>query len=414
MSQKRRSYAALNHDNPTALRFVFVNRFYWPDEQATAQLLADLAESLAAAGHAVTVVASHPGQSCPRVEIRLGVAVFRVRSTRWSRSGLAGKLIDFVSFYLGALWSLARTARRGDIVVAMTDPPLIGIGAWLVARLRGARVVHWVQDIYPEIAITLTGHRWLGLAKPFRNLAWRASNRCVTLGTDMAATVVAKGVPPDRVSVIPNWAPTGLAPATDAAVLALRESWGLSDKFVLLYSGNLGRVHDLEPLLDLAEQLGPVPRITLVFVGGGPQHASLVAAARNRGLANVRFFPAQPRASLSVALALGDLHIVTLRPGCAAAVFPSKLYGIAAVGRPVLFVGPRQSEIARTIREHGFGVCFQRDETAAVAAAVVALSTAPDQRAKLALAAERFSRSSGDARSAARLWAALAVQVGST
>jgi len=396
------------------VRFVFINRFYWPDEQATAQLLTDLAEALAAAGHSVSVIASRPGRGFPRTESRLGVTVIRVSSTRWTRSGLAGKLIDFASFYLGVLWHLARTARRGDVVVALTDPPLIGIGVGCVGWLKHARVMHWIQDIYPEVAITLSGHRWLGLAKPFRNLAWRAADRCVTLGDDMAATVVANGVPPGRVSVIPNWAPVGLGPATDADILALRTAWGISDKFVLLYSGNLGRVHDLDPLLDLAEQLRPVPRIVLVFVGGGPQHASLVAAARDRGLANVRFFPAQPRANLSAALGAGDVHVVTLRPGCAASVFPSKLYGIAAVGRPVLFVGPDQSEIARTIREQGFGFCFQRDEVAAIAAAVIALSTAPDQRTELAQAAGRFARSSGDARLAARLWAALAEQRGAT
>ena len=394
------------------MRFVFINRFYWPDEPATAQMLADLAEALAADRHAVTVIASRPSGATPGREIRRGVTILRAHGTRWSRRGHLGKIADFTTFYCGALLRLFVTARRGDIVVAMTDPPLLDIGAWLVARLRGARLVHWVQDIYPEIAITLTGHRWLGLAKPFRNLAWRSADRCVTLGDDMAATVVANGVPPHRVSVIPNWAPVGLGPATDADILALRTAWGLSDKFVLLYSGNLGRVHDLDPLLDLAQRLGTEPRIALVFVGGGPQHAALVAAARDRGLANVRFFPAQPRANLSAVLAAGDLHVVTLRPGCAASVFPSKLYGIAAVGRPVLFVGPRQSEIARIIREQGFGVCFQRDEIAAVAETVVALGAAPDQRAKLSRAAARFACCCGDARHAARLWAALAVRIG--
>ncbi|MBC7368875.1 MAG: glycosyltransferase family 4 protein [Undibacterium sp.] len=391
------------------MRFVFINRFYWPDEPATAQLLGDLAEALVAAGHVVTVIASHPGGATPADENRRGVRIRRVRGTRLSKHGFLGKIADFATFYLGALLRLFTHARPGDIAVALTDPPLIGIGVWFVARLRGALVVHWIQDIYPEIAITLTGHRWLTFLRPLRNLAWRRAEACVTIGTDMAGAVRTAGVKAHRLTLIPNWAPAGLLPQPASAADSLRATWGLTGKFVVLYSGNLGRVHDLEPLLDVAAHLRTHTHIALLFIGSGAQRPALMAAAAERGLSNVHFQPPQPRAELTTSLALGDLHFVTLRPGCETSVFPSKLYGIAAIGRPVLFVGPHDCEIAGLIRRHGFGRTFTRSETTALAATICALSIAPAECAQLTRAAELFATRAGNPTGAAQHWAALAV-----
>jgi colanic acid biosynthesis glycosyl transferase WcaI len=391
------------------LRFIFINRFYWPDEPATAQLLTDLAETLAGFGHHVTVITSQASSAVPPFEIRRDVTILRVRGTRWARGGPPGKIADFTTFYCGALLRLFATARRGDLTVALTDPPLIGVGVWLIARLRGARVMHWVQDIYPEIAITLTGHRWLGFLRPLRDLAWRRAEACVTLGTDMAEVLRSAGVKPPQLALIPNWAPSGISPQPPSAANSLRTAWGLAGKFVVLYSGNLGRAHDLGPLLEVAAQLRAHDHITLVFVGAGAQRATLMAAAQQRGLTNIQFQPPQPRADLAASLALGDLHLVTLRPGCETAVFPSKLYGITAVGRPVLFIGPRDCELAGLVREHGFGRTFTRDESVPIAATISALSIAPAECAQLGRAAERFSIHFGNANTAAQHWAALAV-----
>src|SRR5687768_12333770 len=145
-----------------APRVIFVNRFYWPDEPATAQLLTDLAEGLAARHHEVIVVARHPGVTAvPKTEQRNGVTILRVRSSRLTKLGAIGKAVDFGTFFIAAMFRLLVVARRGDTLVSLTDPPLIGIGVWLIARLRGARLFHWVQDIYPELAIELAGQRWL-------------------------------------------------------------------------------------------------------------------------------------------------------------------------------------------------------------------------------------------------------------
>lgn len=391
------------------MRLLFVNRFYWPETPATGQLLTDLAEGLAARGHEVNVITSGAA-GAPRAEARRGVRILRIRGTRLSRAGVGGKAVDFATFYLGALFQVLRVARAGTIVVPMTDPPLLGIGAWIGARLRGARVVHWAQDIYPEIAMALSGQRWLGVLRPPRNLAWRRADRCVAVGNDMAAVLLAAGVAPRRVAVIPNWALGGAAAPAADAVAGLRRAWGLDGRFVLAYSGNLGRVHDLEPVLTLAEALRDDPTIAIVFIGDGAQRAALQSGAANRQLAHVRFLPAQPREQLAVTLALADAHLVTLRAGCEQLVFPSKLYGVAAIGRPVLFIGPRDCEVARIVKEHRLGHAATRDELAAAANFVRGLASDPAARLRAAAAARAFAAEHTSERALER-WSALLAEV---
>ena len=387
------------------MRLFILNRFYWPDEPATGQLLTDLAERLAARGRSVTIITSHAdGATLPHRETRHGVRIVRVRGLRGTRGGLIGKAADWGTFFLAALWRLLCDVRRGDTVVAMTDPPLLAIGVWIVARLRGARVLHWVQDIYPELAIELAGQRWLAGLRPLRDLAWRRAEGCVTLGSDMADVLAKAGVAAEKISLVPNWSPVVLVSPPPGAGAALRTEWALEDKFVVAYSGNLGRVHDLEPVLAVAEALRGDARFAFVFIGDGAQRAALEAEAARRNLMNVQFRPPQPRVRLAESLAIGDVHLVTLRPGCERYVFPSKLYGIAAIGRPVVFIGPRECELARLVVQRDLGLAFERDETAALAAALRTLADDPARCNRHGAAAARFASETGDADTAATRW----------
>lgn len=394
---------------PAPRRVVFVNRFYWPDEPATAQLLTDLAEGLAAEGWDVSVIASHPGHAgAPRCERRNGVTIHRVRGPRWGKRSLIGRMADFAAFLVGASWRCLRVLQRGDTLVTKTDPPLLGVMLWPWARICRARQIHWVQDIYPEVAMAVAGGRagrWLlaGL-RGLRDFTWRHSTACVALGEDMAAFIRTQGVDASRISIIGNWAPTGLASAPADEVAALRRNWGLADKFVIAYSGNLGRVHDLDPVLDLARELRDEPHIAFLFIGGGAQHARLHQRVLDEQLRNVHFQPAQRRDRLATALGIGDLHLVTLLPSCASLVFPSKLYGVAALGKPILFLGPDESEPARLVREHGMGLACQRETITTLASPLRQLSQNPVALARYGAAARQFAGQNGAFTSALSLW----------
>ena len=395
---------------PIPGRLLFINRFYWPDEAATAQLLTDLAEGLAARGHRIAVIASHDGNpKTPRREIRRGVEIIRVSATRWGQRRMAGKAIDYATFALAIRRTLRAEARAGDRIVAMTDPPVLALIAAAAGRRTGAGTIHWLQDIHPEISLTLSPSRLLAsLCRPWirrRNAAWQRAEACVAISGDMAAFVEENGVPAGQVRVIPNWAPGGnaLVPLAHEQNL-LRKQWGLEGRFVAAYSGNLGRVHVFGPLLAAAAALRDDPGIVFLFIGAGPQRETLERQARLQGLNNVRFQPAQPQARLAESLSAADVHLVTLRPGCQRLVYPSKLYGIAAVARPLLYVGPLNCELARTIQQGGFGIAVPDGDAASLAGALRFLQADPAHRAVMGNAAAHWARATGGLAAAITRW----------
>lgn len=350
-------------------RVVFLNRVYWPSTAATAQLLADLAEGLAARGREVHVIAAGEGPARHN-----GVTIHRTGGSE-RHGGLLSRAINYGRYRRAAQRQLATLLQPGDVVVAMTDPPMLGAAITPVATARGVRVIHWIQDIYPEIVSAHFGPLFAPPLWPLRlrrDASWQTAARCVTLGEDMAQAVAARGVPADRMAIVPNWAPRELhIPALAEAIATRRADWGVMGKFVVAYSGNLGRVHEFAAILDAAGHLRLRPDIVFLFIGSGARFEEVRSAAKARGLANVRLLPPVPRAQLAPALAAADVHLVTLKPEFARLVYPSKLAGVLAAGRPVLFVGPVDGEIARLLERETRGAAFAPADGAGLAAAIV-------------------------------------------
>ena len=347
-----------------SLRVVFVNAVYPPQRGATGVLLRELATKLAGRGWDVEVVTSgRPGQAREDgVEVRR-VAPAPRDGTVWRRARSSGAL----------LVRLARAAVEtdpADVVVLAADPPLLFLAGGWIRRRTGARVVHWVHDLYPDVALAL------GVRVPGRRalaaLARRALRRCdavVAIGRDLADRLVGRGVEPDRVTVIPNWAAGAVGP--DPAPSAFRRSLGLEDPFVVLYAGTLGRAHPFDTVLDAAAELETTdPEVAWVVVGGGGCRQEVEAEARRRDLGTVRFAPPVPDAGLADMLRAGDLHLVTMNPRAEGMLVPSKTYGALAVGRPVVFVGPEGSEAAVLIQEHDLGTVVRPGDGATLAQAV--------------------------------------------
>ena len=387
-------------------RTTFINRFYHPDELATAQLLGDLAERLAAAGHDIQVVAGYP-PGAARQERRAGVLVQRVGPATRATPSLIVRSFDFLVFWTACAWHLLRSTRPGDTLVPLTDPPLLGVIVAAVARIRGARLIHWVQDIYPEVAQQLAPRagvrHLLAAAIPPRNWAWRQAAVCVTLGTDMARLVQQNGVAADRLRQIPNWPPAGIEISDGRAIRRERD---LEGKFVVAYSGNLGRVHQLEAIAPVVAALREHPEIVFTFTGTGARRPALEAALRAQQ-APARFFPPEPRTRLSEGLAMGDLHWVTLRPGLESVVFPSKLVGVLAAGRPVIFLGNPDSGIARIVREAGVGHVFAPEATGEIVACIRRLALHPGEVREMGQRASAWASRHATLDEATRLWSDL-------
>jgi len=325
-------------------RLIFVNRFFCPDHSATSQILSDLAFYLAKAGRDVHVVTStqlydDAKAALPVSEIINGVHVHRVPSTGFGRNRLLGRSIDYVSFYRSMWQCLVALAQKGDIIVAKTDPPLTSIIALAAARREGARLVNWLQDIYPETAVELGVPFMRG---PFaaslmalRNRSLRQAEATVVVGDLMARRVESLGAPSARVHVIANWCHDEVIRPVAQSENRLRQAWGLAGQFVLGYSGNLGRAHEFETMLAAAERLRNEPHFIFLMIGGGKRFEELSHAVKRQDLASsFRFIPYQEQKMLSYSLAVADAHWLSLNPKLEGLIVPSKFYGIAAAGKP--------------------------------------------------------------------------------
>ncbi len=364
------------------VKIIFINRFYAPDHSATSQMLTDLAGALAAGGDEVRIVTSRQlyddaASSLAPHEVSDGVDVHRVWTSGFGRGHLPGRALDYLSFYVAASAKLFRLAGPGDVIVAKTDPPLVSVVAGWVARLRGAQLVNWLQDLFPEVAAKLgmAPARGVGgrLLRWLRDGSLRRAAANVVLGRRMRERVAALGVDPTKIAVIPNWADGALLRPVERAGNPLRAEWGLEDRFVVGYSGNLGRVHEVRTVLDAADALRAQADIVFLFIGGGAQKAAVAAAAQERGLSNILFKPYQPRESLGQSLSAADAHLVTLRPELEGLVVPSKFYGVAAVGRPTIFIGDAEGEIGSIVREAQCGVCLRPGDVAGLVSAITTL-----------------------------------------
>jgi glycosyltransferase involved in cell wall biosynthesis len=360
------------------LRLIILNQFFHPDHSATSQLMTDLAESLAAGGDEVLAVAGrgryNGGGGLPKREEYRGVRVERAWATGFGKSTVAGRLCDYLTFYLGAALKLF-SLRRHDVVMALTTPPLIGLPALLACRLRGMRFVSLVQDVYPDVGIALgTFRRGAVLTRALDLLnrsILRGADRVVVLGDCMREVVASKGVAEDRIDVIHNWADgEKITPLREGERNSFAEEQGLAGKFVVLFSGNFGRVNDFSTPLEAARLLKGREDVLFLFVGDGAKAGELKTFADTCALENVRLLPYQPRESLRLSLAAGSAHLVTLAHGLAGLSVPSKTYGILAAGRPIIFAGDPASDVARLVRENGCGAVVPSGDAEALARVV--------------------------------------------
>jgi len=259
------------------------------------------------------------------------------------------------------------------VVVCLSTPPLVAV-LGLLARVRGARFVYKVEDLYPDVAVALgTFGRHSPAARFFGRLSRAVLARAdavVALDEAMGRALQARGA--RRVAVIPNWADgEALRPDPEAGA-GLRAVYGLGDRFVVLYSGNLGLAHRFDAVIAAARAIAALrPDVLFLFVGGGPRLAEVKRMAA--GLANVRFLPYQPREALGALYNAADVHLVTLRDEVAGLLVPSKYAAALAAARPVLLVGGTETAIAREIEDQGLGWVCPHDGEAVVAALKEAL-----------------------------------------
>ena len=363
------------------MHVVFFNRSFYPDGAATGQLLTELAEDLVGQhGWRVTVITGVPlvpsrptlpsqgGWLVGREDYR-GVAIRRARGTRFDKRRFAGRAANYLTYFLTACWAGLRVDRP-DVIVAMTDPPIIGLAAWLASKRAGAPLVMAYQDLFPEVTALLEDFHSdaidSALQRVNRFLCRRAA-RVVALGETMRRRLIEnKGARAAETVVISNWADTTAIVPGDKQNAFAREH-GLANAFVVMHSGNLGLSQNLETVVEAAALLRDLPDVRVVFQGDGVKKADLQRQAAALGLSNVMFLPYAPKARLGETFAAADVFVVSLQRGFAGYIVPSKLYGILAAGRPYVAAVEESCEVAAITRLRQCGLVAEPGDAASLA-----------------------------------------------
>ena len=373
-------------------RSIIVSELYYPEQNATGYILTGIAEGLAVKD-LVYVLCAQPcynqrGNKAPKLEERNCVTIRRCWSTTCDPRKIWGRLLNFATTSLSIGWRALFSIKRDDRVLVVTNPPLLPFLIRLVCWLKGAKFVLLVHDVYPDVFVPL------GLMKSshplYRMLSWVngklyvSANRVVALGRDMARLVEDKSKELASVSVIPNWGDVDVISPASKMENALLQELELTDKFVVHYSGNHGRTHDLLSLIEAAELLKEDSDIHFLFIGEGSGKAEVVERVGELELENVTFCTFVDRAELNISLNAADVSILAFKKGMAGISVPSRLYNLMAAGKPIIGVVDNNSEVADVIREAKLGVAVSPESPRNLAEQILSLRNDGDLRVKMA------------------------------
>lgn len=361
---------------------LFLNRSFWPDTEATGQLLTDLAVDLTSQFD-VTVISGSPNHvdgdevSASSLNEYQRVKVKRAWHTRFAKHSTIGRLLNLFTFTVTA-WLTARSLKpRPNVIIVETDPFFLPVvGDLLRRRFRGASLICYLQDLYPDIAVAVGKVREGVITRALRGIlfgVYRRAEKVIVLSRDMQQRCESLGVPKTLLEVIPNWADID-AIVPQKKDNPFRSRHELQDRFVVMYSGNMGLAHELDSIIDAAVVLQYRTDIEWVFIGGGARRRALEHRVKTLKLQNVRFLPYQPRWSLGESLSAADVHLVSVCTAASPCVMPSKLYGILASGTPTIALANAASELHDIIETNDVGLTCDPNDSHALVSHILKLA----------------------------------------
>ncbi|HEY0430355.1 MAG TPA: glycosyltransferase family 4 protein [Pyrinomonadaceae bacterium] len=337
------------------MKVLLLNQCFYPDVASTAQHLSDLAVELARSGHEVTVIASdrgydNPAIRFPRREVWQGINIIRIPSLALGKSSKWRRVVNFASFLFVCTWRLLWLGRF-DAVFALTSPPLISVLGAVFVMTKGGRFISWVMDLNPDEAVAAGWLKRDSLTARFLfrllNFSLKRADRIIVLDRFMKQRIMDKGVTEDKLAVIPPWSHNDRVAYDRDGGAAFRSAHGLSDKFVVMYSGNHSPCHSLDTLLSAARRIEDREDIAFCFVGGGSEYEKVKLQAQE--LRNIVCLPYQPLDSLAMSLSAADVHVVVMGDAFTGIVHPCKIYNMLEIGSPVLYIGPATSHVVDVI-----------------------------------------------------------------
>jgi glycosyltransferase involved in cell wall biosynthesis len=366
-------------------RLLIFAHYYYPDVAATGQILKDQAEGLldefdvtvicVVPSYGGTIEEKYKTQKYYTEDIN-GVNVIRVRVPEFTKSNKISRIKNILAYFFGSIAASFKTGKQ-DYVYTISQPPVLGgmlgiIGKWT----KHAKMIYCIQDFNPEQVMAVNYSKNKIILKAMLlvdKFSCKHSDLVVTVGRDMVNTLKDrfhdKHVP--NYAVINNWVDEKEIyplPSDDENVVAFKKKYGLENKYVIMYSGNLGLYYDLKNLIKVIEHIKPKTRtidgreVVFAFVGEGAVRNDLVQYKEEHHMDNVVFIPYQDKKDLNYSLNAGDVQLVTNAKGIKGISCPSKFYGCASGGKPILGVLENESEIRMVMEEAGCGLVCDPEE----------------------------------------------------
>ena len=381
-------------------RIWIISELYYPEETSTGWFVTKIAEGLKSEFD-VRVLCAKPTYSERHMnasthEKRHGTTIKRVWSTRFSKDSLPGRLSNLLTLTTSLALNVLFSLRRGDRLLVLTNPPTIPPIVGMIAKLRRAKPALLMHDVYPEVlaatGVVETTSPIYRLIDVVMNKTLRLYDPIVVLGRDMQ-TLIERKVPgrEPTVRIVTNWADLHEISPLQRDQNSFAAEHVLEGKTVIQLSGNMGRTHDVELLLEVARRLQDRDDIRFLFVGSGAKTKMLRSQNASGDLDNVIVLPRQPRERLRLMLACSDATVIPFLPKMFGVSVPSRMYNVMAAGVPIIAVADPASELAMTVVESNSGWRVDPEDADGLESVVLEVANNRDAAAKRGQAAREVA-----------------------
>jgi colanic acid biosynthesis glycosyl transferase WcaI len=371
------------------LKILIITHVFYPDTVSVSQHYTDIAKTLSSNGHQIEVLTSR----YPYEDINLkylkkedysSIRIKRLWQSKFGKKYNFLRILNFLTFNINvSIKLLFKSKKSYDVIFCSTSPPLLAFACVFTGKLKKKPVYYWVMDMQPELSIAS------GLikkdsfsAKFFSNLSnysLKNSTKIFSLDRFMTSYISSKEIDSTKISTIPVWPVLDKVYAGERLLNPFRIENNFKDKIVIMYSGNHAYVHPLDTLLNSALLLKEDKEFLFVFIGGGVRKKDVTDFKRKYNLDNIIQLPFQPRENIHLSLGSADIQVVVLGDGQVGYTHPNKVYGALFVGKPIIYIGPKESHVSDIINNLEGNISINHGEQLKLKEKIVEFSKYPNE-----------------------------------